>query len=156
MMKECAVYFDLDGVLVDWVAQFEKVSPISLEEMNALSHEERAAFKRKLYNYEFFAEMAPIERGLEMLNRMMVEKPEADFFILSAAGYENQAEVMRAKRDWCAKHLPVGIKEVLLVPKLKHKPAAMKEGYRDHVLIDDRVPAIEYWQEAGGIGVLFV
>ena len=154
-MKECAVYFDLDGVLADWVCQFNKVSPISLEEMNAMSAEERAAFKRELYNYEFFADMAPIERGVDMMKRMMAELPAADFFILSAMGYENQEEVARAKIAWCKKHLPE-VKEILLVPKLKHKPQAMKEGYRDQVLIDDRVPAIEYWQNAGGIGVLFV
>jgi hypothetical protein len=154
-MKKCAVYFDLDGVLADWGAQYNKVAPISLEEMNNMSQEDRAEFKKKLYNYDFFAGMPQIERGIRKLMLMMAEMPEADFYILSATGYHNQEEVMRAKRDWCAKYLPVRIKEVLLVPKLKHKPAAMKEGYAHHILIDDRAPAIEYWEAAGGIGVLF-
>ena len=36
-------YFDMDGVLADWVQQYNSVSDMPLEEFSALSREARAS-----------------------------------------------------------------------------------------------------------------
>lgn len=151
-MSKTMYYFDMDGVIADWVSAYNAVAPMPLEEFNALTREQRTELKREFFNYEFFYEMPVLESGMNMI-RSYIEAG-ADVTILSATGYVNKYEVLSAKLDWVKKHLGSDI-EVKFVDKVEHKHTKKNQKFDNHVLIDDRVKAIDAWVENGGIGILF-
>lgn len=144
-------YFDMDGVLADWVQQYNSVSDMPLEEFSALSREAREQVKIELFNYDFFYNMQPIQSGLDLL----LEKIEQGFdvCILSASGRINRDEVIQAKRDWLMLH--VGDINAMFVDKVEMKSERMDRSIVNNILIDDRQIAIDAWNDAGGIGILF-
>lgn len=144
-------YFDMDGVLCDWVDAYKRTVDMPLEEFNKLSREERAVLKQDFFDYDFFKNMKPIRKGMEML--FDVKEAGYQFGILSATGKVNKEEVSRAKRDWIKQH--IGNIHVDFVDKVEMKSQKMFGGIDVHILVDDRLAAIEAWQKAGGIGVLF-
>lgn len=141
----------MDGVLADWVQQYNSVSDMPLEEFSALSREAREQVKIELFNYDFFYNMQPIQSGLDLL----LEKIEQGFdvCILSASGRINRDEVIQAKRDWLMLH--VGDINAMFVDKVEMKSERMDRSIVNNILIDDRQIAIDAWNDAGGIGILF-
>lgn len=152
-----AVYFDMDGVIVDWVARYHEVAPVPLELFNEMPKAEKNKLKEELFNYDFFRLMKPLAHGIELMIEY-AKNPEYDVYVCSATGYINAEEVHRAKVEWLKEHIPVcvEIKEALFVPKVEMKHEKKKEGYAEHILIDDRVKAVEAWEAHGGKAVLFV
>lgn len=152
-----AVYFDMDGVLVDWVDRYNEVSSIPLEVFNKMTSVEKDEVKKNLFSYEFFRMMKPLARGIKMLEEF-AKNPEYDIYVCSATGYINQEEVLRAKVEWLKEHIPawVEVKEALFVPKVEMKHEKKKEGYVEHLLIDDREKAVKAWENHGGKAILFV
>ena len=152
-----AIYFDMDGVLVDWVARYHEVAPVPLAVFNELPKAEKNKLKEGLFSYEFFREMKPLKHGIELLEEY-ARNPEYDVYVCSATGYINTEEVLRAKIEWLKEHVPawVEIKEALFVPKVEMKHEKKKAGYAEHILIDDRAKAVEAWEAHGEKAILFV
>lgn len=148
-------YFDMDGVLCDWVKAYKDTveSPMNmpLEKFNAMSRSERAVLKQDFFTYDFFHNMKPIRKGMDMLHD--VKEAGYDVGILSATGKVNKDDVIRAKQDWVRKY--IGNMHVDFVDKVEMKSQKMFGGVDVHILIDDRPTAIEAWRNAGGIGILF-
>lgn len=145
-------YFDMDGVIADWVSAYEAVAPMPLEDFNALSREEREVFKRDFFTYEFFRNMPVLEKGMKLLRDFI--DGGAVVTILSATGRVNKEEVMCAKLEWVKEHLGDSI-VVEFVDKVEQKHLKMNPDYSIHVLIDDRQQAIDAWKDHNGIGLLF-
>ena len=72
---------------------------------------------------------------------------------MSASGRINRDEVIQAKRDWLMLH--VGDINAMFVDKVEMKSERMDRSIVNNILIDDRQIAIDAWNDAGGIGILF-
>ena len=141
----------MDGVLADWVDQYNSVSDMPLSEFNSLSREDRELIKMDLFDYNFFYNMQPIQSGLDLLNEKINQG--FDVCILSESGRVNHDEVIRAKKDWISLH--IGNINAMFVDKVEMKSQKMDQNIAENILIDDRQIAIDAWNQAGGIGILF-
>jgi 5'(3')-deoxyribonucleotidase len=150
--NEVVYYFDMDGVLCDWVAQYEAHAPISLEAFNAMTSAERDVIKKWMFSYDFFRNMKPIDRGVNMIRKLIDAGNKV--VICSATGHINKDDVSCAKIEWIREHICESI-EIHFVDKVEMKSSRMIEGYNLHVLVDDRAKAIKAWEAAGGYGILF-
>lgn len=144
-------YFDMDGVLADWVARYNQINIMPLDVFSALPKNEREQLKIELFNYDFFYDMEPIISGMNMLKEKMDKG--YDVCILSASGRVNKEEVIRAKKDWVEKY--IGNINAMFVDKVEMKSEKMDRSVINNILIDDREKAIDAWNAAGGIGILF-
>lgn len=144
-------YFDMDGVLADWVDQYNQTVDLPLSQFSVLPRSERDILKKDIFSYNFFYNMRPIQSGLELILSLMDKG--YDVCILSASGTVNKDEVIRAKRDWIKKY--IGDIDAMFVDKVEMKSNKMCPNTNINVLIDDRQISIDAWIDAGGIGVLF-
>lgn len=148
MNLNIAVYFDLDGVLANWVKAFEAKSPIALCEFNDMPRVERNKIKEDIYSYDFFRNLELIDEGLALLN--YYKEMGYDIFILSAAGDVKNEEIKKAKINWCKEFLPfIDEDRILIVDRVVNKYKAAREEYERHFLIDDREKACDAWEAAG-------
>lgn len=153
-IKDECVYFDMDGVLCDWVEMFNRVCDIDLEVFNKMSKKEKHLIKEVIFGYDFFRGMKGIEKGLNMLREYM--KSHEHVFILSAVGDSSHVEaIAKAKIEWIREFVCPEI-EIMFVDKVENKHVKKKDGFDLHILIDDRKKAIDAWNEKGGKGFLFV
>lgn len=146
------MYFDMDGVLCDWKKSYEKNCAIPLNIFSSLSKEQRNVIKKSFITYDFFAQMEPIPKGVALFHTF--RNSGMQIAILSAYGDIQTEAVKEAKQAWIHHYLGEET-EVLFVRKVYEKPLMMKSGYDKHILIDDRKDAIEAWENAGGVGILF-
>lgn len=145
------VYFDLDGVLSDWVKAFEFMTGIPVDEFAKMSKEQRLAIKEEHVRADFFRNLEPIEHGLDMF-RVFNRLANVDVEILTAVGDVEPFGVITAKIDWVREYLCPHVK-INTVHKSKDKAVWATKGA---VLIDDRDDALIPWREAGGIGWKFI
>lgn len=142
-----AGYVDLDGVLADWLKAFNDANICSIEEFNKMSKQEKFDIKEKLFTYDFFRNMRPINAGKRLFNNVSANYKYV--YILSAVGdSSNVDEIARAKTEWVREHICEDV-EILFVDKVQNKHTAIKRGIHTHVLYDDRLEAIKSWQEKG-------
>lgn len=145
------VYFDMDGVLADWVKAFEARVDIPIVEFNKMSKAERRAIKEEHVRADFFRGLEPIERGVEMfhrfrrINNLYVE-------VLTAVGDVDNLNVTKAKLAWAREHLGPDV-NVRTVHKAHDKVAYVGNG---NILIDDRDASLVPWRDAGGIAFKFI
>lgn len=152
---DCAkakVFFDLDGVLLDWELRYHESTKYPLEEFRHLPKSIKNAIKESLFTYEFFRGMKPIPYGLDLFKRIVAEGYNVS--ICSATGHINKDAVKQGKID-CVRELLGQDIEILLVDKVGMKSQVMDPAYAVNVLIDDREDAIDAWRAAGGVGFLF-
>lgn len=156
VIPKTARYFDMDGVLVDWLSRFNEVSKIPIQEFQLLSKEDKDDYKKELFTYDFFRGMKPLYRGMQLLKESSLNIT-VDNYILSATGKINKEDVLQAKLDWIKEYIPSGlIKDKLFVDKTEFKYDLIVDGYAGHHLIDDREKSIKPWIKNGGSGLLFV
>jgi hypothetical protein len=149
-MMSYTIYVDLDGVLVDFDKEAERIGfPVEAFEAD---NKVKARFwhnigKMAHHGFEFWGVMDKMVDADILWNRLM----EADHpvEILSATGHVGNADA--EKRKWVETHL--GDVVVNLVRKSKDKATFASPKA---ILIDDREKSITPWVEAGGIGVLHV
>lgn len=149
------IYFDMDGVLADFNQMFQECSAFPLKYLNTVSKEQKASIKEVLFNYDFFRNMKPIQRGLDLLK--YYQSKYEHVVILSATGNTSKAlEIEQAKRDWLKEH--VGDITAHFADKAENKFNVTKlyPSFNTHLLIDDRDKALTPWIAKGGIGVMFI
>ncbi|MGZ8890252.1 MAG: 5' nucleotidase, NT5C type [Nitrososphaeraceae archaeon] len=149
---EFTIFVDLDGVLVD----FDKHAKEVFNNCPSLWPENR--LKGKFWKdvtkscregNPFFLAMDPMPDAFVLWNYIKDHNPT----ILSATGSLSVVPNAKfEKREWVKQHLG----ELAAGMGILVQSAIDKAQYSapNHILIDDRVKAIEPWIAAGGIGIL--
>jgi len=130
----------MDGVLVDFIKGYEKLTGIDITG----THHNSDNFWDPINQagYDFWNELEWERDGKTLWNYIKKHNPT----ILSAPSKYDNSRV--AKHDWVKRELP-GTELILKYSKNKKELATPNS-----LLIDDRPENINDWVEAGGIGIL--
>jgi len=158
--KTAAFFVDMDGVLVDWEKGAKKLQPHydarALNQSRSVLAPRERAIKQDLYD-RIIATEGAFWRDLDYMpgaKTLWSYLNGIDGAIVSVltAPIEEDPECVRAKRDWCVRHLKP-------YPKAFN---AAKDKYRYvnlfktdlNILIDDRPDNCAAWKGAGGIAIV--
>lgn len=144
-------YFDMDGVLADWVGGFESMFPkVSYADFGSLPDIHRDDFRSWIdSDPNFYADLVPFDHVLDVVRKLVSDGHRVE--ILSSVGEEFPDLIIAKKLDWVARHL--GSDMVCnFVNKSSEKA---RYAHPDAILFDDRVKSIDPFSKAGGIGVLY-
>ena len=137
------IYLDMDGVIVDWVKQFENYSGGLSPEAYVASHGNERRYELVHQNSPAFYAMAPWTGDGRLLYHFVSQFPTE---ILSRSA---DAESTDGKKQWLESN---GIKlKANLVPNIDAKT---KFAAPDAIMIDDRSDVIDNFTKAGGQGIL--
>ena len=142
------IYFDMDGVLADWVAGFNNTFPISYEKFNVLPKDKYDAYKDLIVNTpNFFFNLPPFKKTVSILKQLVADGHDVE--VMTSAGKDNTAKVVKQKKAWLKKQ---GI-NVPFNYTTSSKDKA-KFASPDVVLIDDREKSTKPFKAAGGNVIL--
>ncbi len=145
------IFLDMDGVFADFSGGIEKIFP---EPHSEEKYETDPKYKKEMWKKigEYQKEGGELWYGLDMMSDGQelwdyVKKHNPTF--LSATGRSRHKETADEKRRWLDDKFGN-------VPAIFVKAAAEKhkEADKHHILIDDKMKAIDPWVNAGGIGIL--
>lgn len=136
------IYCDLDGVLVDFVAGYFKLTSIDTSNKYEPSTPQFWAPVDK-EGPSFWANLHWMPDGKILWDYIKKRKP----YILSSPSKSNSSRV--GKDAWVRVNLKSDYKSLLLYPR--HE----KQNFsgENHILIDDMANTIEEWEAKGGIGI---
>lgn len=146
-------YFDMDGVLADWVAGFEKLfkGEIEYADFNDAPKEEYDRIKNVISsNPKFYYDLPVMKHAVNALKDLV--KNGYEVAILTSCGKDNTRAVAAKKARW--------IEEVFSgydIPFYYVTTSKEKAAYAnaDAVLIDDRPKSTKPFKAAGGNVVLY-
>lgn len=146
------LFVDLDGVLANFTKGAKEILHLDhSEERFETDKEFRNEMWSTLKKYqdeqggEFWYELDMMPDAKTLWSYVSQYEPE----ILTATG-DPKYGAGEQKRKWVAEHLGTNVK-VNLSRKADEKA---KLAGTNHVLIDDKMKAIQPWRDAGGIGIL--
>ena len=145
------VYFDMDGVLADWVNGFEELFPeISYSDYNALSKKEQDIYRTEIDgNGRFYRELRPFKKVIAALKQM--KKLGYQVEILSSVGEIYPERVIKQKQAWLAQHVADDIVSNF-VNKSEYKA---RYAHENALLLDDRAKSVVPFLKAGGKSIIF-
>lgn len=145
------VYFDMDGVLADWVDGFNRKfsGVISYDDFNKLSSAERDVYRLEIdSDPDFYRSLKPNRSIVDLINFLLIVG--YDVQILTSVGDSHSDLIAEQKMQWVRKHVNDSIK-VNIVTSSKDKSLYAKSG--DDILIDDREKALRPFADAGGVAI---
>lgn len=144
---ETKLYFDLDGVFADFFGEFAKICGISSYKEYGQDFNIFLKYCEKhIHGTDFFLNLPKFDHTDKILAE--AHKTFGSFSILSSplAGDEYNTELL--KKEWCKTNLKT-LAEDVIISKNKVSFAA------GNILVDDFLPNIKKWVDAGGIGIKF-
>ena len=144
---EYKIFVDLDGVLVDFDKQAERIG-FPRDMLETKDKQIRGKFWQTIgwmakNGKPFWGNMDPMPDAMQLWSYLKKYNPE----ILSATG--DIGNPTEEKHEWVKRHL--GNPKVNLVRKSADKA---EFAAPNHILIDDRNKALGPWTAAGGVGIL--
>ena len=146
MSKVKQIFLDQDGVLADFESgltkalgyKFDVTSPIDVYDIE----------KRKLTAQRLFRNLDPLPDAWKLVDWCINSGIHTE--ILTAAGTVNRTLVVKDKIDWIRRYVHP---HWIVIPTFSGTQKAAF-AHKKAVLVDDRQRNIDYWVEAGGIGIL--
>lgn len=137
------IFCDMDGVIADFDLQFKNLTGLLPKPYEAKYGTDQ--FWKAIPNTpDFWADMPWMPDGKKLWNYISKYSPK----LLSAPSRDKSSRI--GKQQWVDEHLP-GVKIIFKGAKYKHEYARP-----NRILIDDREDNIERWNNAGGIGIVYL
>ena len=141
------IFLDMDGVLADFESTCSEMLGLKIWNTEE-GHKLYDLNKRELTAKHMFRRLNPMPDAWKLVDYCLNSGIHTE--ILTAAGTVNRSLVVKDKIDWIREHIhPYWI----VIPTFKGSQKAAL-AHKKAVLIDDRQENIDYWIEAGGIGIL--
>ena len=148
-----AIYFDMDGVLVDFKRGQREILGIEpVDQENKKPGDDDRLFALMREHEHFYLDLKPIEGSLELFFKVK-DRYGDKCRILTGVPKEKRGIVNASsdKRLWVERHIG---KDSVVYTVLRKEKANYVLG-RGSVLIDDFGVNIGEWRERGGTGILF-
>lgn len=145
------IYFDMDGVLADWIHGFEKLFPhVPYSQYNALTREEQKPYRKKIDgNGYFYQQLRPFTKVIDAL--VELKRLGYQVEILSSVGKMFPDLVIQQKQAWLKKHV-----EIELVANFVNKSEyKARYAHKNALLLDDRARSVNPFLKAGGKSIIF-
>lgn len=140
------VYFDMDGVLVDFVSGIEAATGMTIDEMDRMEGDFIGRFLVKHTPNGFFQSLPPTP-CFEELKRLILELDgRYNVEILTAVGKSHPRITVKQKKMWLAKY------DLDFIP-FNYTFSGEEKGYfanKNSILIDDRGHCVRSFKENGG------
>lgn len=146
-MSDLVFYFDMDGVLADWVGGFEALYPnIPYESLN--NHPDYDKIREEIdFSDDFYFNLKPLPT-VDVLKELRLFN--YNVAILTSCGEENYDAVRKQKLEWVLRH--IGDIDVITVKKSAEKALYANPSA---ILIDDRDKALIPFKAAGGLAIKY-
>ena len=152
--KPSKIYFDMDGVLVDFQGGVKELLGIEPRPQGFHPDYDNKLFDAIREYDHFYRELKPIKGSLELLKRV-IDKWGVNNVEVLTGGPKASRNIPTASEDKMAWiDVNVGI-EGLKVNTVLRKEKVQFVKNKSSVLIDDYDSNIKEWREAGGTGILF-
>lgn len=145
------VYLDMDGVLADFMAGYNRVAGTNYKPGQQLPHPSEDPTLKKITGTNFFSKL-PKFASANALVRMVIDQ-YGHYNICSSplrGDHENSAA---NKRAWLTANLQPQPQEIVITSR-KEKYATQPDG-TPNILVDDKPENVQRWKAAGGIGILY-
>ena len=150
-MEPEKIYFDMDGVLVDFFRGIRELCGIEPSDQNNMSKEQDEAMFAAMRKVDhFYLQLKPMPGALELLKELC--QRYGDRVEILSAIPKPERGILHAKEDklqW-VKEFIGDIKVNIVLRKEKQDYAG-----KGRILIDDTERNIREWEEAGGSGIVF-
>ena len=146
MSKVRQIFLDQDGVLADFKSGLSKALGYKVDLKAKIDVYDIE--KRKLTAQRLFRNLDPLPDAWKLVDWCMNSGIHTE--ILTAAGTVNRTLVVKDKIDWIRRYVHP---HWIVIPTFSGSQKAAF-AHKKAVLIDDRQRNIDYWEEAGGIGIL--
>lgn len=153
-MEIDCIYFDMDGVLVDFNRGQEEILKIDIVHQDHKKPGDDDLLFSKMREYDhYYLMLKPIEGSLSLFNKVY-EKYGGKCRILTGVPKANRGIINASsdKKAWVEKYLS---KEIIVNTVLRKEKVQFVKG-RGSILIDDFSKNIKEWREAGGTGIRFI
>lgn len=159
MNDKLRIFCDMDGCISDWSSSFKKICPEDLDARGYEAKYGKNSFWHLIdqYGSKWWADLPWTTNGRKLWDFIYYNFNFDDIYILSAP---SKNFCIEGKLVWLEREL--GLKgppctngalwkgEKIIFEKKKHLVCT---GHRD-ILIDDTLPKINAWTDAGGTGIL--
>ena len=146
MSKVKQIFLDQDGVLADFESGLTKAVGYKVDLTAKIDVYDIE--KRKLTAQRLFRNLDPLPDAWKLVDWCMNSGIHTE--ILTSAGTVNRTLVVKDKIDWIRRYVHP---HWIVIPTFSGTQKAAF-AHKKAVLIDDRQRNIDYWVEAGGIGIL--
>ena len=146
MSKVKQIFLDQDGVLADFESGLTKAVGYKVDLTAKIDVYDIE--KLKLTAQRLFRNLDPLPDAWKLVDWCINSGIHTE--ILTAAGTVNRTLVVKDKIDWIRRYVHP---HWIVIPTFSGTQKAAF-AHKNAVLVDDRQRNIDYWVEAGGIGIL--
>lgn len=147
------LYIDLDGVLVDLIGDYVKLTGMTLSEADAkFGRKSPDIWKPAKAVEKFWANLSKTQEA-DTLLYFVRENFEHDKTHILTARPRNFKRAGKDKREWVTKNTHIKVENVHVVLRSEKKLFAVNEKGISNILVDDHIENIREWRDAGGIAI---
>ena len=140
------IYFDMDGVLADFVRGVNEICGIDMSAGDDIMFAEIRRVG------DFYDRLEPVPGALELFRELCARYPgKVEILTAVPKPERNVPEAKDDKLSWVRGYLGDGVKVNVVLRR--EKAGYVKD--KGSILIDDTADNIGMWRQAGGTGILF-
>lgn len=147
------LYLDLDGVLVDLIGDYVKLTGMTLSEADAkFGHNSPEIWEPAKAVPKFWANLSKTQEADSLLTFVRDNFSHDKTFVLTARPRVFEDATVD-KREWVKKNTHISEENVYVVLRSEKKLFAVNENGAPNILVDDHPVNVKDWRKAGGIAI---